>query len=176
MGLRGSGKTTIGARLVDLLPHFVLQDLDQSVLEDSEHKTIDAIVKAEGWAGFRMREFEQLQIWLWSLHHLPEHRMVLSLGGGVPTFEKSLAILQSAELHGMICLVYLRATPATLAARMETSQDRPSLTGKDPIAEIQSVFDERDALYRSIADVVIDVDGQLPSETADAVVKALGEL
>jgi shikimate kinase len=176
MGLRGSGKTTIGARLVDKLPHFVQQDLDQSVLEDSEHETVEEIVKAEGWDGFRWREFEQLQIWLWSLHHLPERRMILSLGGGVPTYKKSLAILQSAELHGMIRLVYLRAKPATLAKRMESSADRPSLTGADPVAEIQSVFDERDELYRSIADVVIDVDDQQPDETASAVLSALGQL
>jgi len=176
MGLRGSGKTTTGVRLIELLPHFVLQDLDQSVLDDSEHDTVEQIIKSESWDGFRWREYEQLQIWLWSLHHLPERRMVLSLGGGVPTYKKSLAILQSAELHGMIRLVYLRAKPATLAARMHTSPDRPSLTGKDPVAEIQSVFDERDELYRSIADVVIDVDKQQPSETADAVVKALNQL
>ncbi len=176
LGLRGSGKTTIGARLIDRLPHFVQEDLDQCVLDDSEHDTIEKIVNDEGWEGFRWREYEQLQIWLWSLHHLPERKMVLSLGGGVPTYEKSLALLQSAELHGMIRLVYLRATPETLAKRMETSADRPSLTGADPIAEISKVFEERDELYRSIADVVVDVDGQSPDETASAVLAALKQL
>lgn len=176
LGLRGSGKTTVGARLLDRLPNFVQEDLDKCVLDDSEHSSIDEIVKAEGWDGFRWREYEQLQIWLWSLHHLPERRMVLSLGGGVPTYDKSLAILQSAELHGMIRLVYLRATPATLAKRMQATGDRPSLTGADPVAEIQDVFDQRDELYRSISDVVIDVDEQEPDETAAAVVEALEQL
>lgn len=176
LGLRGSGKTTIGARLINQLPHFVQEDLDQCVLDDSEHDTIEKIVNDEGWEGFRWREYEQLQIWLWSLHHLPERKMVLSLGGGVPTYEKSLSLLQSAELHGMIRLVYLRATPETLAKRMETTADRPSLTGADPIAEISKVFEERDELYRSIADVVVDVDGQSPDETASAVLAALKQL
>lgn len=176
MGLRGSGKSTIGVRLIERLPHYEFQDLDDSVLLDAEQTTIAQIIEQEGWNGFRFREFEQLQIWLWSLHHLPERKMVLSLGGGTPTYEKSLALLQSAELHGMIRLVYLRAKPETLAQRMETTADRPSLTGADPVMEIQKVFDERDELYRSIADVVVDVDMQSVDETADAVIAALEKL
>ncbi len=176
MGLRGSGKSTVGLRLTEKLPRFAFQDLDEAVLGDAEQSTISQIVAEEGWDGFRFREYEQLQIWLWSLHHLPERRMVLSLGGGVPTYEKSLALLQSAELHGMIRLVYLRATPATLAKRMESTADRPSLTGDDPVTEIQKVFDERDDLYRSIADVVIDADDLSIDETADTVIASLEQL
>ena len=173
VGLRGSGKTTIGARLANTLPGFEFQDLDQSVLDDSRYDTIAEIVRAEGWAGFRSREYEQLRIWLWSLHHLPEWRMVLALGGGTPTHEPSLSLLQSAELHGMIRLVYLRAQPRALADRMKASADRPSLTGDDPAAEIQRVFETRDEPYRSIADAVVDVDNQQSSDTTTAVLAAL---
>lgn len=176
MGLRASGKSTIGAHLAATLDGFEFQDLDRDVLADADENSIAEIVEKHGWDGFRLREYEQLQIWLWGLHHLPDRRLVLSLGGGTPTHEPSLALLQSAELHGMIRLVYLRAQPHVLASRMEATADRPSLTGEDPALEIERVFAERDELYRSVADAVIDVDDQSVEETAKAVVGALQQL
>ena len=175
MGLRGSGKSTIGPALAQRLG-FDFQDLDHAVLADSAYSTIAGIVAAEGWPGFRNREREQLEVWLWALHTLPERRLVLALGGGAPTHEPSRALLQSAELHGLVALIYLRARPETLAQRMTSSADRPSLTGKDPLNEIADLFAQRDALYRSIADATIDVDALTESETLDAIELALQKL
>ncbi len=176
MGLRGSGKSTIGPMLAERLVGFEFQDLDDAILEDSAFPAIADIVKAEGWEGFRNREHEQLTLWLWALDKLPHKRLVLALGGGTPTHEPSRALLQSAELHAIVALVYLRNTPETLAQRMATSADRPSLTGADPVAEIQRVFEERDGLYRSLADVVIDTDDLGESATLDAIESALKKL
>lgn len=179
MGLRGSGKSTIGPKLAARLEGYEFQDLDEAVLGDSAFASIAEIVAAEGWQGFREREREQLQLWLWALHTLPERRLVLALGGGTPTHEPSRALLQSAELHGIVAIVYLRATPETLAARMTGSPHsphRPSLTGEDPVAEIRSVFEQRDEIYRSIADAVIDVDGMTEVEAVVAVERALDKL
>lgn len=176
MGLRGSGKSTIGPRLAQRLAGFEFQDLDEAVLGDSSFASIADIVSAEGWAGFRQREFEQLSLWLWALDTLPDKRLVLALGGGTPTHEPSCALLQSAELHGIVALVYLRNTPDTLAKRMSHSADRPSLTGDDPTAEIRRVFDDRDGLYRSIADAVIDADDLTIDATLDAIESALQKL
>lgn len=175
MGLRGSGKSTVGPMLASKLG-FDFQDLDEAVLADSSNKTIADIVLTEGWEGFRSREREQLEVWLWALDTLPEKRLVLALGGGAPTHEPSRALLQSAELHGIVALVYLRAQPETLANRMACSADRPSLTGKDPIDEIRDVFNQRDELYRSIADVVIDIDTLNEAATMAAIESALQQL
>lgn len=175
MGLRASGKSTIGPALARHLG-FDFQDLDHAVLEDSAFDSIAGIVAAEGWPGFRNREREQLEVWLWALHTLPERRLVLALGGGTPTHGPSRALLQSAELHGLVALVYLRARPETLAQRMTSSADRPSLTGKDPLEEIADLFAQRDSLYRSIADATIDVDALTESETLDAIESALQQL
>ncbi|MCA9274332.1 MAG: shikimate kinase [Phycisphaerales bacterium] len=175
MGLRGSGKSTVGPMLASKLG-FDFQDLDEAVLADSACATIADIVRTEGWEGFRSREREQLEVWLWALDTLPEKRLVLALGGGVPTHDPSRVLLQSAELHGIVALVYLRAQPETLAKRMASSADRPSLTGKDPIEEIRDVFNQRDELYRSIADIVIDIDALDAQATAQAIESALKQL
>ena len=168
LGLRASGKSTIGPALAQRLG-FEFLDLDHAVLEDSEHDTIAEIVAAEGWPGFRAREREQLEVWLWALDTLPEKRLVLALGGGTPTHEPSRALLQSANLHALVALVYLRAQPETLAKRMTHSADRPSLTGKDPLDEIADLFAQRDELYRSLADATIDADALTESETISAI-------
>lgn len=175
MGLRGSGKSTLGPMLAAKLG-FDFQDLDQAVLADSSYETIADIVRQEGWEGFRSREREQLQLWLWALDTLPQRRLVLALGGGVPTHEPSRALLQSAQLHGFVASVYLRAQPETLAKRMASSADRPSLTGKDPIAEIRDIFNQRDKLYRSLADAVIDIDTLDQNATVNAIELALQNL
>lgn len=176
MGLRGSGKSTIGPMLAVRLEGHEFQDLDEAVLADSSFASIADLVKAEGWPGFREREREQLALWLWALDTLPERRLVLALGGGTPTHEPSRALLQSADLHGIVAIVYLRAQPAALAARMAQTAERPSLTGADPIAEIQAVFNQRDGLYRSIADVVIDVDSLSEQQAADAIESSIQKL
>jgi shikimate kinase len=63
---------------------------------------------------------------------------------------------------GRIVLVYLRGTPATLRARLEAqgAGDRPSLTGRGTLAEIESVFAARDGLYRGLASRVMDIDNE----------------
>jgi shikimate kinase len=65
-------------------------------------------------------------------------------------------------------LIYLRASPATLAARIERDPtDRPPLTALTPLEEIQMLFASRDPLYASLADFVIDVDGRSEAALVD---------
>ena len=176
LGLRCAGKSTIGCRLAEQLDGYAFQDLDQSVLDDCQWANVEELVAVEGWAGFRKREFEQLQIWLWCMHELPERNFVLALGGGTPTHEHSLALLQSAQLHGMIRIVYLRAQPEQLIQRMKPTPDRPSLTGADPVREVRWIFDERDELYKSLADIVVEVGNQTEEETVASINSALAKL
>lgn len=176
MGLRGSGKSTIGPMLASRLDGCEFRDLDADVLHTSGFGSIADIVSAEGWTGFRQREHEQLALWASSLLTEPECQIVLALGGGTPTHEPSRELLQRDELRRRATLVYLRATPGTLGDRMAHSKDRPSLTGADPVAEIRLVFDERDGLYKTIADTVIDVDELSTQDAVDAVLGALKQL
>ena len=59
-----------------------------------------------------------------------------------------------------------------LRARLEHSDisQRPSLTGTNPLDEIQAVLEQRDPLYLSLADLVIHTDDHTPEETADLVI------
>ena len=45
--------------------------------------------------------------------------------------------------------------------------DRPSITGQDPIAEINAVLAQREPVYLDLADLVCDVSAGDPDETVN---------
>ena len=65
-------------------------------------------------------------------------------------------------------VVWLRARPATLAARVGSGRGRPLLAG-DPAARLAELDAVRRPLYEEVADAVVDVDGLDPSRVADRI-------
>ncbi len=155
MGLRGSGKSTIGRLLAQRMGcDFV--DLDDRTLakftERAQAETIAQVFERYGEPRFREAEREALHETLGD--HFPLG-VVLALGGGTPTAPGAAELLRGS---GGV-LVYLRLHPKVLATRLASEIDhrRPALTELgDPIAEIQQVFDRRDGLYASLADLVFE--------------------
>jgi shikimate kinase len=72
-------------------------------------------------------------------------------------------------------VVWLRARPATLAARVGAVGTRPLLArssaGTD--AALEQLAKEREGWYRDASDLVVDVDDVSASEAADLVIAAL---
>ncbi|HEX9260128.1 MAG TPA: shikimate kinase, partial [Acidimicrobiales bacterium] len=78
---------------------------------------------------------------------------VIGCGGGIVTRPEARALLRNGQ--GLV--VWLRAEPATLAARLQGATDRPLLDG-DPLGNLTRLAAERAAWYAEVADVVVDVD------------------
>jgi len=57
-------------------------------------------------------------------------------------------------------VVYLHAPPAALYERVRQDRNRPLLATPDPEARLRQLYDERDPLYREVADIVIDTGRQ----------------
>ena len=55
-------------------------------------------------------------------------------------------------------MLYLHADPATLWERMRHSRNRPLLQTADPLRRLAELYAQRDALYREVADHVIESD------------------
>lgn len=164
MGLRGSGKSTIG-RLVAQRTGAEFIDLD--------HVTTGLLGGGslpELWARFGEARFREAEVEALRGLRLDQHpaRRVVALGGGTPTAPGASEILESASRAGRIALVYLRAQPQTLRARLDATDiaSRPSLTGAGTLEEIESVFGARDPLYRGLAALVVQTDGRSVEDVA----------
>lgn len=168
MGLRGSGKSTVGRMLAARLggPFVDLDDLTPGVAGGS---TAAEVLTTKGEAAFRAAERAALDD--------PRVRgaAVVGLGGGTPTFAPSAGELGTRVAAGDH-LVYLRASVETLRARLAATDltTRPSLTGADPLTEVAVVFARRDPVYLGLATAIVEVDGRTEAEVVERVAAAAG--
>jgi shikimate kinase len=70
-------------------------------------------------------------------------------------------------------VIWLRARPATLAARVGDGAGRPLLDG-DPAAALRALDAVRRPLYAEVADEAIDVDDLSPGEVAARIIEGDG--
>jgi shikimate kinase len=147
VGLMGAGKTAVGRALAKHLGKEFF-DTDQEI-ERATGVRIPLIFDIEGEAGFRARESKVLR-------EFTQHaNIVLATGGGAVLSEHNRRLLTE---RGTV--VYLRATVADLAKRTRNDRNRPLLSVPDPLVVLQRLHEERDPLYREVADLVIDTGSQ----------------
>ena len=162
VGMMGAGKSTIGRLLARRLKRRFI---------DSDHEiearcgvTIPVVFEVEGEAGFRARE-QQVIGELTLLEGV-----VLATGGGVVLSEENRTRL--AE-RGTV--VYLRARPEDLYRRVSHDRNRPLLAGADPLARLRQLHMQRDALYASIAHLVVETGSQTVQALARELLDKLEE-
>ncbi|MFT4562747.1 MAG: shikimate kinase [Gammaproteobacteria bacterium] len=143
VGPMGAGKTTIGRRIAkSLRKNFV--DADQE-LEQRTGASVALIFDVEGEAGFREREKRVIE----ELTQLND--VVLATGGGAVLDPDNRTALSK---RGFV--IYLHALVEELVERTRRDASRPLLNTDDPIGKMREIMVQRDSLYRSIADLVID--------------------
>lgn len=159
MGLRGSGKSTIGSTIAaDIGLDFL--DLDDATAEALGCATVRDAWETLGETVFRAAESFALA------EALTGPARVIALGGGTPTAPGAADLLITAVHAGHAMVIYLDAPPEILRARLAADPataraSRPSLTGRDPLAEIEVVHASRDPLYRQLATHIIDASGDI---------------
>ena len=143
VGLPGAGKSTLGRQLARRLnKRFVDADTE---LEQRLGVSIPTIFEIEGEAGFRDREEATLA----ELTQLSD--VVLSTGGGAV-----LRPANRARLKDNGTVIYLHADPMVLWERVRHSRNRPLLQTSDPRNRLATLYDERDAFYREVANHVVE--------------------
>ena len=151
VGMPGCGKSTVGRHLARRLG-WVAVDSDTEI-EKQIGTTIRHFFEREGEAAFRdLEEATLAQL-------ARAQRIVLATGGG--------AVLRPANrqhLRAGGAVVYLRATPMQLFKRLRHDTRRPLLQVDDPLAKLQSLYAERDPLYRETAHFVLDTGRQPVSQ------------
>jgi shikimate kinase len=156
IGMMGAGKTTVGTTLAGQLGWRYL-DSDREV-QEATGRTVPQLFAERGEAAFRAAEAAALQLALTG----PQPTVVSVAGGAVLDPDNRTLIGRS----GLV--VWLRARPETLAARVGDGAGRP-LLGDDPASALVELDRVRRPIYAELADLVVDVDDLTPEEVADRV-------
>ena len=143
VGMMGAGKTTIGRQLARRLQlRFVDSDHE---IEARTGVHIPLIFDIEGEAGFRRREAQVLA------DLTRERGLVLATGGGAV-----LAAENRANLAANGLVIYLCVAPLLLWERLRQDKKRPLLRVADPLAKLVELHEQRDPLYREVADIIVE--------------------
>ena len=163
VGPMGVGKTTVGKQLASLL-HRPFIDVDAEI-ESRCGADIQWIFDMEGEKGFRERESKVLREIISS-----SPSSVIATGGGVVLSAQNRQILQS---NGQV--IYLSAPKEQLNERMRRDKSRPLLQVEDREKVINKLLEERDPLYREVADVVFSAEGGSASRVAKVLLDELSK-
>lgn len=136
IGLRGSGKTTLGKLLARELG-YAFFDTD-TLFVSEEKQSIAEYVARNGWDSFREKE-EQI------LLQQPKEKAIISCGGGIILREKNRTFLKQA-----VFTVFLDIPVEVLVKRLEKDAkkaQRPAFTDKSLAEEMQELYNARKTLY-----------------------------
>lgn len=159
VGLMGVGKTTVARVVADRLGRRVFDS--DAIIESRNGRTVREIFAEEGEASFRALETEVLVEALASSEPL-----VIAAAGGVVLSEANRQTLKASGAK----VVWLCADPSTLVERASGGGHRPLLDG-DAAGTLQRMFNEREALYREVADAIVLVDNRSVSDVVEAVLR-----
>ncbi|MFQ5489563.1 MAG: shikimate kinase [Phycisphaerae bacterium] len=159
IGYRGCGKSTVGQRLAQRLGRpFV--DTDE-LIEQEAGMSIADIFAAEGQVGFRGREVAVIE------RIARQTGQVIAVGGGAVTDPRNAQRLKAGGT-----LIWLTAPADVLWQRIErdsaTYASRPDLTATGGLAEVRQVLADREPIYRALADLVLDTQGQSIEQIVEA--------
>lgn len=150
IGFMGSGKTTVGRKLAERLG---LRHADLDRMIEQEVGPLLPFVQREGEEAFRAMEQRHL------LQALTEQDVVLSLGGGTPTYFDNMDKLLAAGT-----VIYIDVPLAVLQERLlKKGRDRPLLFGLGDDAlrtRVKHLLAERVPVYRR-ATVCVDGSGSV---------------
>ena len=160
VGPPGSGKSTVGAALAELLG-LALHDTDAAI-EAAQGRTISDIFVEDGERAFRALERAEVA------RAVAEDDGVLALGGGAPVDPATAQLLAGQTV------VFLDVGIADASKRVGFDQSRP-LLAVNPRASWVRLMNERRPVYEAVATFRVDTAGRTPQDVAAEVAGLLGE-
>ncbi|MFC0119319.1 shikimate kinase AroK [Pseudoalteromonas xiamenensis] len=161
VGPMGAGKSTIGRHIADTL-HLEFYDSDQEI-ERRTGADISWVFDLEGEEGFRVREEAVIS-------DLTELQGIVLATGGGSVLSKDVRNKLSAR--GIV--VYLETPIEKQVARTQRDKRRPLLQTEEPAREVlERLADEREPLYREVADFVVRTDEQSAKVVANQIIEKL---
>lgn len=162
IGYRGTGKSHVGRVLAERLG-LTYVGVDAAIVE-AAGMPIPEIVARKGWPGFRDLESAEVD------KVAGRDGLVIDTGGGVIERPENIDMLRRSG-----CIVWLRASVATIVARIQGDTERPSLTGEKSFTEeVAEVLERRTPAYAAAAQIAIDTDELAPGEIVERIIAASG--
>lgn len=163
IGMRGSGKTTIGAILAGRL-HREFIPMDALIVYEAG-MTIPKIVETRGWEYFR--EIESLV----TRKVAGLEGTINATGGGVILNPENVDALRKTGI-----VFWLNVSIDNTLKRIGEDPNRPSLTGKASRRDdLAATYAEREPLYRNAAHYTIKTDEKTQEQIAAEIVTLLEE-
>jgi shikimate kinase len=159
VGLMGVGKSSVGRRLASAL-NLPFRDADAEV-EAAAGRSVSDIFIDMGEAAFREGERRVIA------RLLDQEPHVLATGGGAFMNEQTRELIRSKAVS-----VWLKADIEVLARRVSRKDNRPLLSGKDPVAVLQAQADARYPVYEQ-ADIIVETGDAAHHVTVEQVINAL---
>ena len=159
VGLMGSGKSAVGRQTAKKLG-LNFTDSDQKIINNAGI-SITEIFELAGEAKFREMEFQALKKLVLS------KPQIIATGGGAFCFPQTARLLLTKTL-----VVWLKAAPETLLARIGSTKSRPLLNNDNPLATLIKLNKERARHYQK-AQIEIDTDGLSTRKAMMALLRAL---
>lgn len=164
IGLRGSGKTTVGRLLAERLKRpFLDSDI---VLQEKAGETISAIFARGGEKLFRSMELQTVA------ECAANDNVIIACGGGVVLDPRNVATLRA---NGFV--IHLTAEPEELYKRItadaSSATTRPSLLAgaKSGLDEMKEIARARAAAYAQARHAEVPVADRTPDDIAAAVIE-----
>ncbi|MBE7709554.1 MAG: shikimate kinase [Cyanobacteria bacterium SIG32] len=155
IGMMGSGKTTVGKQLAELLG-WTFIDLDEEI-EKRENKKISQIFNDNGEQYFRKTEKEAIK------EFINNEKTILSLGGGAFENEESQKLLKEKST-----VIFLKASCQKIFERIKNEIHRPLLHKNFSIETIEFILQKRQKNYDKAHHKII-TDNKTPQEIANEI-------
>jgi shikimate kinase len=162
VGPMGAGKTTIGKMLAKALK-FEFYDSDREIVKRSG-ADIPWIFDVEGEEGFRHRETLMLE------ELCEKDGIVLATGGGAILKEENRELISRKGV-----IVYLKTSVERQYLRTSRDKNRPLLQKDDPKKILTELFEIRNPIYESIADILLVTDKMNPKSIVRHIVQHVHE-
>ena len=161
VGLMGAGKSTVGSAVATALG-WSFRDSDADIEATTGH-TVKELGAEEG---------------IPAMHDLEARQLLAALDDPAPSVVSAAASTIDVEACRQrlgasdVVVLWLRAQPATLAARFGSSPHRPRY-GTDPATFLADQAARRYPLYESVHPVTVDIDGRDEAAVVAAALLAL---
>jgi len=162
VGYRCSGKTSVGKTLARKL-HRPFADADEELVREN-NMSISDMVAQHGWDYFRQHERAVIR----QLSSLDNY--VIATGGGAILNPDNITDMKNSGF-----VVWLKATARTIRYRILldkiTETQRPALTDKGLLEEIEDLLAIRNPLYEKAMDMSVETDTPDADGICDVILK-----